>query len=151
MPGPSVRPAHRRPGWWRSTEGRPGPAAQLTQTDESGIHTSGWVAPAAVQPAAMVAGSTALTVIWQSFDCAATVPTASAISGAAATLSAQPGATDVPVDPPDPADLAAVDAFVVGVAPLPAAVSLDPDRARIVAAPITAAIAITTAAARAAR
>jgi hypothetical protein len=37
------------------------------------------------------------------------------------------------------------------VAPLPAAVSLDPDRTRIVAAPITAAIAITTAAERAAR
>ncbi len=82
--------------------GTPAAAAQVTQSDESGIHTSGWVAPAAVQAAAKFAGSTALTVTWQSFARAATAPTASAISGAAATVNAQPAAADVPLAPVDP-------------------------------------------------
>ena len=100
--------------------------------------------PAAAQEAAKLAGSTAVTVTWQSSTFAATVPTASAISGAAATVNAQPEADDVPVDP------AAGDPLVIG-AETPAAVSSDPDRTRIVTAPTTAAMAITTPAASAAR
>jgi len=62
-------------------------------------------------------------------------------------VSVQPEAADVPVDPADPG----TDDPLVAAPVLPAAVSEDPERTTTVTTPTTAAMAITTPAARAAR